>query len=271
VATGTEPSFRSLNAVVVNRGDDQNTFRLDPLTCAVRRHDQIYPFDIGENPDLIYGFDCKVVPGNSGGPLFASGDTVQGVLQATVDPAKKIAEGAAESLRHWIGIATNLRCFPLVGNAASSCVAVTVDTINQRAAVVADVSWQKITRLGDARRSAFPTEMNVVRLRLKEKINGFEAIETVDEPTCIRPGTEELSELKFLSELVVLERDEWGQPRNVVTDQRVSVGRVTSRYKDFYQIEIQWQPPFGPLETPEQHASVRLGPRFKIELPRCAR
>ena len=274
-AVGDKPNYRSLTALVVNATADRDTFRVDPLTCAVRRHERVYPFDVRENPDLIYGFDCTVVQGNSGGPMVAEGDEVQAVVQATVDPAQVAAlipGPARASNKHWIAIATNARCFPLDGQTQpAACVRVTIPEINLRAGHILTKSWDNILKVGDLERASFPTEMKTVHLRLRDKIDGLEAIETTEDPVCIRANVNELTEVKFSSQLVVRDQDEWARPKNVVKDRRVTVGRVVARDRDVYRIEITWPPPYGPLESPDQHPSVRRGSPFNIELPRCPR
>ena len=159
--------------------------------------------------------------------MFAEGDEVQAVIQATVDTVSLANDPADAALTLGISMATNVRCFGKPGRPAPACQSVNETITNQRANAAREAGWQEIVALGEPVRETFPTAMRVFHAPLADKIDGFEAVETIDVPLCVRAGVGDLTEIKFLNELVTREHDEWGRPRNVVRERRINVGRVT--------------------------------------------
>ena len=257
-----EPTFDRMEAVVINPGDKQNTYRLDRVACVTGRHPSLFPFDLTENPDLIRGRDCHIVAGNSGAPMFGPGDDrVQAVVQMLDLSQPDLAYAA------------NARCF----TKDPGCVRVNAAEIDRRvnpasndsAGGLSKEAAERFAAPGATTRAGYRTGNEVSALRLAAPLNGREAFEVIDLPRCVRPGPRHLKDVRLLDQLVTADAD----GRFIEVQRREIVGRVTSRYAEHYSIEVQWPEPFAPLEHPEWHPSRKadLASPFKVDLPECPR
>ncbi len=131
-------SLTKVTALVVNQpGADTNTFKLDAVDCEVDTATK--PMHVAQLPSIWGTKLCKLVSGNSGGPVFAEGalQEVLGVLSRSTEAGSKYGYSLntyrePESFRNLATFA-NAACFTLPGwpAPASGCQILTEDSIKK--------------------------------------------------------------------------------------------------------------------------------------------
>ena len=122
IASGPQLVFDHLEGYTINEDSaasplETKSFRVDLLKFSIHPDESIFPYSMTEAPNLIYGFDCKTVYGNSGTPLFYPGNSdIQAILQGVGD----------------LMLATNVRCVNFPGVIPQSCLPVSKEDIRRR-------------------------------------------------------------------------------------------------------------------------------------------
>lgn len=143
-ASVNDPLYDKLIGFVVN--GTGNKFVIERVECAARRHESYFPFDLGENPDVLTIFGCATRKGNSGAPFFAAGSgKVEAINQGVSDPeaiARRVREVERRQPfnyeRHWIVKATNARCLYAPKGA---CTVADHETANRRFVEMQRRAW----------------------------------------------------------------------------------------------------------------------------------
>lgn len=131
-----DPAYSELIGYGIDKVDKEK-YVINVISCPVRRHEAIFPFDFSEKPDVMTMVKCFAKKGNSGGPLLAPGSQkVQAVIQAGQDPnllaqkvQKKFDRGLFVYENHWSLRASNVRCF---NEPAGSCLQATEELSKAR-------------------------------------------------------------------------------------------------------------------------------------------
>ncbi len=113
LAALNDPPYEKLIGFVLNPAPNNN-YVIDRVDCDVRRHEAFFPYNLGDNPDVLTVYNCATRKGNSGGPLFAPGSAkVQAIGQGSGDPSetqRRLNRPLRNFETHWSVKATNARC-----------------------------------------------------------------------------------------------------------------------------------------------------------------
>lgn len=277
LASGPQINFEKLTAYAIFAGDKLNQFKILARECTIHRHETLFPFALSEAPDIIHSFDCKMIQGTSGSPMFAPGlDEVQAVHSAN----SKIELSAANARKnenrdlmphekHEDSVATNVRCLDYPGAKPITCIAAGFDENNNRWQATQRFEMEKLNQREFPGSERYPVQFTAVRqqFKLTSPILEFEMIYI---PKC-RVQDVVLTSVPFVFERLRLVPDQWAslkvdaQPVNAIDMKARQLSGST------YVIEPQWPAAPGNLLDPE-HDHRKLNPKaFRVDLPVCPR
>lgn len=260
-ARGAQVAYQNLTGYFsAAQGDSQIKLKLEKVQCVVHRHDQEFPFNLSEAPDVLRAFDCYGAKGNSGGPLFANGDftTVEAIQQGI--PEKTPA-------RAWIQ-ATNLRCLEFLAAAPAACTKVSDSEIETRVREIETSVQDQIFK----RQAIDATSDSGLQFTTKVyRLTGSpEQFEVVHFPSC-RVREVPATNFVLLSEHLKLTRDEWGLATVEKVETRTSAAEIKADGGDKYVFTAQWAEPFAVLENPAHDPRAVFGPDSAVALALCSR
>lgn len=211
--TSISPDLTNLTALVVNMpGSDNKTFNLDAVHCEVDI-EGLVPFHVAEFAGLFGTKNCRIVGGNSGGPIFARGrlHEVLGVVSKSTEAGDEITNRFRElfgqrnnRLRNRATMA-HAACFSLPGWAAPAPQCQMIDEqliTRKKAAQTVSLLKENLThmfrdfqsspeanvRLGNATIKMAPSSQSVEkRLSLSTRKNP--GMIQIPRPLCLVDGT----------------------------------------------------------------------------------
>lgn len=144
-------SLKDVTALVVNQpGSDKHTFSLDAIACEVDTDSK--PFHVADYPSIWGTKSCKLIGGNSGGPLFASDNlnVVLGVLSRSTEAdagTLSINLDSYRTPRKNLATVANAACFQLPDwrTPAPRCQTVTKEIVLKMFEAIIGVSVANIT------------------------------------------------------------------------------------------------------------------------------
>lgn len=267
--------YNKLIGYVIDNGESSTSFVMHKLDCLVRRHEGIFPFSLSENPDVISAFDCLSRRGNSGGPMFAPGNSrVQAVLQGGTDKnrlAQRLKEKQNRSPyiyeRHNSITATNLRC---IGADDNACLVADRTLANSRFANLQRGAGERLAERPPTRGTLnvqyVGTPFQVVTPPNSDELR----FEMFYRPVC-RLENSAPSRIVIPLELISMRFNEWGEIETTTIDVKSVAMDVTKATATSVEGSAKWIPALAPLMTPESHPRNTWGNSFSIELPICAR
>lgn len=277
LASGPQINFTTLTAYAIFTGDQMNQFKVLARECSVRRHETHFPYALKETPDLIHSFDCKMVKGNSGSPMFApNSEDVQAVHFANSDLEETAAFIRKDQNRdlmahekHLDSLATNVRCLDYPGAKPVSCVRASLDENNKRWQATQRFEMDKLLQREFPGAERYPVKFEVVRQQFKiaSPILEFELIYV---PKC-RVQANLPNGIPFVFEKLRLVPDEWANMK--AESQSVTTVDMNSRPLSgtAVVIEPKWPPaPENLLDPANDHRKLNQNP-FRIDLPLCPR
>ena len=274
------PKARQLIGYVVNADGDYHHYRIDLVRCTVRRHESLFPYDLNESPDLIYGFDCPLARGNSGPPFLAPGHPeLQAVFQGLVDPAdiekekRSQGRGLLPLEAHWIMTSTTVRCLQWPGHpAASDCTRVTDEESNRRFFAAQQAAYGAISKREAPGADSSPVAYKPYSFELKPSSAAAvdKHFEVLYWPSC-QWANEDLQGFAIPSEWLQMSYDAWAVPTFKSLSSRQSPVSIVSWYGKTATLQVQWAQAFGAMLNPDQDPRAQFGSRFPIDLPQCSR
>ncbi len=287
IAKGSQINFKSLTGYVVNANDAGEGYKVESVQCLIRYHGAAWPFFLEENPDVIFGFDCKTRPGNSGAPMFAPGiPEIQAVyfgygnseLLIKALRNTKSDRPLFNYEKHWSMIAANVRCLNLPGTVPLDCIRADEEEANKRFQKSQEkiVDELRLRNLPEAHKFATHFEVYLYPLHFDERSSerGYEALY---HPRCRLKG-QRLRQISFPQEHLVTTFNEWAEPRLLVRDTKVTQAKIEDERNGIYQVFAHWQPAFAAIwnsgrnsKLVNEHPRKRYGTRFSIDLPECTR
>lgn len=268
-----DPQYDKLIGFVINNGRDASHYSVDQVTCQVRRHEALFPYDLKENPDVVTAFQCGTNRGNSGGPAFAPGlASVQGVLQATSGRERKrqvVREKLNRELyaheQHDTVTITNLRC---MGAPSGACVAVDLGQTQTRFSAMQTRAVQKMSQRGAPASASGGVRYQAIAF---QTINVAELkFEVFHQPVCVEAG-EKPKKITAPLEFMDLAFNEWGELNPRVLETRMAYLNLKSGGGPRFEVTAEWPESFAPLVNSEQHPRRIWGRAFSVDLPPCPR
>jgi V8-like Glu-specific endopeptidase len=273
LASGPQPDFKTLTAYSIFVGDQPNQFKILSRQCKIHRHEAYFPFSLSEAPDMIESFDCEMIKGNSGSPMFAPGsDEVQAVHAGNTPIAGKEAQEKRKLLSfelHTDSIATNVRCLDYPGAKPISCTPADFTAAADRWKATQNFEIDKLLKREFPNSQSYPVKFRVIRqqIQITSPILEFELIYL---PKCRIKDVSSTS-MPVVFERVRLVPDEWAvmkveaEPVNAVTmGLRQLSGNV-------YRLTTDWPAAPADLLDPENDIRKRAPGAFNIDLPVCPR
>ena len=283
IATGKQPLFTELTAYVINTNPRGKGYIVESVTCPVRRHGALWPYDLAESPDVILGFQCKTQAGNSGAPMFAAGsDAIQALYFGFGDPVA-LASASNRPLynfeKHWVALATNLRCLDLPGMPSRvRCQRADSAENVRRFETTQESTYEKLNNRPIPNADQYPFEFESLLYPLAyDSASVDRGYEILYFPKC-RKSDGAVSEVVFPQEYVVITFDQWGEVLTESREMRVTTAKVLKQMGKVHRLSTSWQPAFDRFlkseknPTPDlDHPRRKFGSRFSIDLPLCSR
>lgn len=238
---------------VANERDRKMNFTIDRLSCNRRRHEVYFPFDLTEQPDVMYGFGCQSVDGNSGGPVF-SADT--GLVEAVVAGNSIVPSPAI--------LVSNLRCLR-----SPDCVTNDKTLREHRYRLMQKNVLGALSQRVLANQDRYGLRFSPHFVGLKSSANEPE-YEIVHRPIC-RLTNDAATAVVFPIEHIKVRFDEWGRIQLSQLALYETKATVSNRVGDKYQVSLNWPASFGRPTKDGTHPREIWGSRFHIVLPTCAR
>jgi hypothetical protein len=273
LASGPQSDFKTLTAYSIFVGDQPNQFKILSHQCKIHRHEAYFPFSLSEAPDMIESFDCQMIKGNSGSPMFAPGSNeVQAVHVGNTPITEKEAQEKRKLLPfelHFDSIATNVRCLDYPGAKPISCTAADFTATAQRWQVTQNFEIDKLLKREFPGAQNYPVKFRVIRQQFKISSPILE-FELVYLPKC-RIKDASLTSMPVVFERVRLVPDEWAvmkveaQPASAVDMGLIPLSG------NIYRLVPNWPAPPSDLLDPDSDIRKRAAGAFNIDLPVCPR
>lgn len=279
LASGGSPSYTQLTAYVVNTVPNGNglNYTLDRTTCDVRRHEIAFPFDIQENPDVLTIYNCQLVRGNSGAPLFApDSDEVQAIQQAASASSEELAKEIRATQHrepleyelHLAPLVTNVRCLDFFAPPKASCVATTETERAARAKSIHNAIYKDLKTRVPPNSERFQVEFEVYPYPLKVASDSrFEELEIFYYPKCRKSNV--LTSFDIPMEHIQLQYGPWGETVAVSLGEKLSPMVVTAVQDVYFQLQPSWAAPMGEYLNPKADPRQKYKNSFQIALPLC--
>ncbi|MBX3020578.1 MAG: hypothetical protein KF799_02780 [Bdellovibrionales bacterium] len=277
LAQGPQKKFDKLTAYIVNDAEGSvERYKIYAAECTIHRHETIFPYDLDETPEIIWGFGCALKKGNSGGPMFAEGSAdVQALVQGATSPEDFAALILREQKRapkvfekYWMVLATNVRCLDFPGSEAQTCTAYDDSEVGRRFSIIQQKALKQLLHRQPPREYRRAFNYKAYMYALKSEPDSYEALYV---PICRQPDLGDFEAMNILSEYVRYALNEWGVPEIHGSDLRLTPAYVTNVQGERMSFEAKWAPPFGKLAQENAHPRRFWGDRFTIDLPVCAR
>lgn len=269
LARGLPKIYSSLVTYAVNfqKDAEQITLKLSTFECKIHRHEQLFPYDLGESPDVITAFQCHAELGNSGAPMFAPDSwVVEAINQGAGPQAAELTNSSSPPL-DFVRL-TNLRCVDYPAPVGRPCVMPNPTESQRRFDVQLTAALTSRTLNLD---HALPTRFRTYANPLAAKgSNGSPEFELLYFPVCREPGLE-LKEIFIYVEHVRSEWDEWGAPRLVSLKLLPASVTIQGHIADSYGLKVIWPAPPEAFRDPQLDPRNQLGGAFSVALPICPR
>lgn len=243
------------------------------VDCSTRKHALWSLFSKAEAPDLLFGFDCTLVEGNSGAPLLV-GESVVGVFQSFLTKEAQAASIFEKFKRapvnfesKVVNIFTNARCLNTDSQSAAFCTRVSdVERLRRFDAY----SLGTLNKFKPAPLRTDTLEFEAFPYLLKSQPEHDRDFQVLYLPKCRRVNWDQLTEIPIPLRRTRLEYDDFAIIRPRELEQRVSMGRVEAIDGNQVRLKMKWNPDFGPMKGVRPFAQI-YGDEMSIELPPCAR
>jgi hypothetical protein len=278
LARGTPRLYATLTAYVVDAipGADNLTMQIGQLNCIIHKNEAEFPFALSEAPDVITAYNCQAEHGNSGSPLFAENSwDVEAILEGSKDLPDITKATRAQQNRglfpyeaHPSIEASNMRCLNYPSQSPNSCVVADQDETNKRFSALVNSTINGLSKRAVPSPQNYSTEFKTLPFEIKSALpSPLMEVEAFYQPTCtIKPI---VGNLVFPSQLLKVDYDEWAEPKISVLQTEQSTGAVTQHFSNGVGLRMNWAPPYGPYEIPQEDPRQQLGTSFSIALPAC--
>jgi hypothetical protein len=251
--------------------------------CSVKRHESIFPFDLKENPDVIWTFECLTEGGNSGAPMLSSPDSnvVEGIHVGSIRLEKQIEFIKTEEKRepynyekHGTEQTTNVRCLPIPGRKnVPECVRTSAEMKSARFTryQMAKLDERNTRPLPENLRLGFDYSVYAYDLVLPPGEHGY-FFEIYYIPKC-RPSPELPADVPVRIETLRMEFDEYARLSLKTVEIKTPATRVLKpNANDVYTLESRWPAAPGAFLYPDfPGLREQWGESFSIAIPRCRR